>query len=62
MTIGDKVPTYTYTCVTCDKRIERLQPMEQRDNAYCHECGYKLIRGLDRPGLVWSPTRNGGYS
>ena len=46
----------------CDKEMVLNQKMEQRDNARCPECGYSLIRGIDRPGLVWSPTRNGGYS
>ena len=56
------MPLYTYTCMPCDKEMVLNQKMEQRDNARCPECGYSLIRGIDRPGLVWSPTRNGGYS
>jgi len=56
------MPTYTYTCINCDKTVEQMVKMEHRDDAFCDTCGYKLIRGIDRPGMVWSPTRNGGYS
>lgn len=56
------MPLYTYTCLECDKSHEVMCKMEERDNAICPDCGVRLIRSIDRPGLVWSPTRNGGYS
>lgn len=56
------MPIYTYTCVTCDQESEKMIPVSDRDIQMCATCGYKLIRNMDRPGLVWSPTRNGGYS
>jgi len=56
------MPIYTYTCLVCDKDVEKMIPMIQRDQQMCPECGHRLIRGIDRPGLVWSPTRNSGYS
>ena len=56
------MPLYTYTCLECDKSHEVMCNMEERDNAICPDCGIRLVRNIDRPGLVWSPTRNGGYS
>lgn len=53
------MPMYTYYCVSCDKDFEKLMKMEKRDEALCEFCGNRLIRGLDRPGLVWAPTRGG---
>lgn len=56
------MPLYTYTCFECDKDKEVMCKIDERDSAVCPDCGYRLIRNIDRPGLVWSPTRNGGYS
>ena len=56
------MPLYTYTCLTCDSDYEIISKIEQRDNAMCPNCGARLIRNIDRPGLVWSPTKNGGHS
>lgn len=53
------MPTYTYTCIPCDKTFTRMSKIDDRDKQYC-ECGHQLKRGLDRPGLVWAPTA-GGY-
>jgi putative FmdB family regulatory protein len=53
------MPMYTYTCLPCDKEMVLMQKMEQRDAARCPECGYSLIRGIDRPGSVWAPTAGG---
>ena len=55
------MPIYTYSCKTCDKTMEKTVAMERRDMLKC-ECGSKLVRKIDKPGLVWSPTRNGGHS
>ena len=56
------MPLYTYYCQACDKGIELITSIDARDSQMCEFCGYRLIRNLDRPGMVWSPTRNGGYS
>lgn len=56
------MPIYTYTCMNCDSDEERLVNISARDEQSCEDCGYKLIRSIDRPGMVWSPTRNGGFS
>lgn len=54
---------YTYYCQTCDDLKELIQiPMEARDRQDCRNCGHKLVRQWDLPGLVYSPTRNGGHS
>ncbi|CAB4146022.1 CxxC_CxxC_SSSS, putative regulatory protein, FmdB family [uncultured Caudovirales phage] len=56
------MPTYSYTCIQCDKDLERMTKIDYRDNQFCDTCGFRLARTIDRPGMVWSPTRNGGYS
>jgi|694.fasta_scaffold151623_3 putative FmdB family regulatory protein len=56
------MPLYTYSCINCDSDEERLASISARDEQKCAGCGYSLIRSIDRPGMVWSPTRNGGYS
>lgn len=56
------MPIYTYSCINCDIDVERISNISMRDSQSCEECGYNLIRSIDRPGMVWSPTRNGGYS
>jgi hypothetical protein len=56
------MPIYTYTCLNCDKDYELMVPMEDRDKQPCKNCDHMLKRGVDRPGWVWSPTRNGGHS
>lgn len=56
------MPLYTYYCVNCDDNVEILCKISERDEQYCLQCESKLERAIDRPGMVWSPTRNGGYS
>ena len=56
------MPLYTYYCNNCDKDIEMIISICARDDQMCVECGYRLIRNIDRPVMVWSPKRNGGYS
>jgi putative FmdB family regulatory protein len=55
------MPTYTYDCLTCEIKKEEVVKMEQRDEIMisCPKCGYRMIRGVDRPGLVWAPTAGG---
>lgn len=56
------MPIYTYSCIPCDIDEERISNINQRDQQFCEKCGSRLTRSLDTPGMVWSPTRNGGYS
>ena len=56
------MPYYTYNCTNCEAKFEKNVYMANRDEVYCSTCGTKATRGIDRPGMVWSPTRNGGYS
>jgi putative FmdB family regulatory protein len=57
------MPLYTYTCLECDKSYEIIKSIEQRDDSVCPDCGIRLIRNIDKPGLVWAPTRGGsGYA
>lgn len=53
---------YSYSCTACDFSVDRLCKIESRDDQFCEKCGYRLARNIDRPGMVWSPTRNGGFS
>lgn len=53
------MPLYTYTCFEENKSFELIESIEQRDNAICPDCGNGLVRNIDRPGLVWAPTRGG---
>ncbi len=56
------MPMYTYTCPACGAECSKTVKIDDRDSQFCEDCGYRLIRNIDRPGMVWSPTRNGGYS
>jgi putative FmdB family regulatory protein len=56
------MPLYTYFCNNCKEDVEVLCKIEDRDRQPCPTCKLRMERGLDRPGMVWSPTRNGGYS
>lgn len=56
------MPLYTFYCKACDFDIELITSISLRDSQTCEKCGYMLVRNIDRPGMVWSPTRNGGYS
>jgi hypothetical protein len=54
------MPIYTFVCMHCDYTRERNVPMDDRDGQFCNECGNRLNRAIDRPGMVWAPTA-GGY-
>lgn len=56
------MPIYSYSCINCDIDEERISSIQARDMQFCDKCDYKLIRCIDKPGMVWSPTRNSGYS
>lgn len=56
------MPLYTYYCKDCNINTERIVKIDVRDGQSCAECGGALVRNLDTPGMVWSPTRNNGYS
>lgn len=56
------MPMYTYVCPACEASYDKIVKIDDRDRQICEDCGYRLIRNIDRPGMVWSPTRNGGYS
>lgn len=56
------MPIYSYSCLECDIDFEKITGLDQRDSVICDKCGYRATRKIDRPGMVWSPTRNGGHS
>jgi putative FmdB family regulatory protein len=56
------MPVYTYSCMNCDVDVELMCNISARNNQMCEKCGNRLIRSIDSPGMVWSPTRNNGYS
>ena len=47
-----KMPIYSYTCLKCDTNIERMCLIENRNNQFCVDCGYRLAREVDKPGMV----------
>lgn len=56
------MPNYTFICVSCDKEFDKNVPYEDIELVICDSCGYRTKRVYNFNGLVWSPTRNGGYS
>jgi putative FmdB family regulatory protein len=56
------MPLYTYSCMNCDIDVELMCNISARNDQMCEKCGNRLIRSIDSPGMVWSPTRNNGYS
>lgn len=56
------MPLYSYICMQCNNNFEEITGINERDTVVCNECGATAERQIDRPGMVWSPTRNGGYS
>ena len=55
------MPTYTYCCIECDVSRTEIVKMDDRDSIFfeCPVCENRMIRGIDRPGLVWAPTAGG---
>lgn len=56
------MPLYTYYCPAHDEEVVRLVKIDERDNQRCDECGYRLVREIDRPGGVWAPTSGRGLA
>jgi putative FmdB family regulatory protein len=53
------MPLYSYSCFACLEESEKLVSIDNRDNVLC-QCGNKLQRQIDTPGLVWAPTAASG--
>jgi putative FmdB family regulatory protein len=55
------MPMYTFSCINCDISKEEQLSIAQRDSTRveCPQCGNAMVRGIDRPGLVWAPTSGG---
>jgi len=56
------MPTYAFTCLACDTDFDKNVPYDDIQNVTCENCGYQAKRVYSFTGLVWSPTRNSGYS
>lgn len=56
------MPMYTVYCKECDINTVRICKIAERDEQVCEECYGVMQRRMDRPGIVWSPTANGGHS
>jgi putative FmdB family regulatory protein len=54
------MPMYTYHCPACNRTQERVIPISRRDDCWCADCEVHMDRKIDRPGMVWSPTKSGG--
>ena len=55
------MPTYEYTCLECDKTIDRSNvKVDDRDHQVCEECGNVLNRSWTIGNVaVWAPTSVG---
>lgn len=56
------MPTYAFTCLSCDRDFDKNVSYEDIQSVVCEECGNFVKRVYSFTGLVWSPTRNSGYS
>jgi putative FmdB family regulatory protein len=56
------MPSYEYTCIECDKTINKANvKVDDRDHQQCEECGNVLTRSWTIGNVaVWAPT-SGGY-
>jgi putative FmdB family regulatory protein len=56
------MPSYEYTCIECDKTINKTNvKVDDRDHQQCEECGNVLTRSWTIDNVaVWAPT-SGGY-
>ena len=46
------MPTYEYTCITCDKSEEINRKFNDPEVIPpCSQCGYKMIRSYSAPGI-----------
>ena len=56
------MPTYEYTCLTCDKTVDKPNvPVDDRDHQQCEGSGNVLTRSWTIGNVaVWAPT-SGGY-
>jgi putative FmdB family regulatory protein len=55
------MPLYTYYCSECKETTEEIRSIEDRDLiSLCTSCLGQIVRKIDTPGMVWSPTSSGG--
>jgi putative FmdB family regulatory protein len=47
------VPTYTYTCTTCNNHVERRQSFTDPPLTTCAECGGTLRKNIHPVGIVF---------
>jgi putative FmdB family regulatory protein len=59
------MPTYDYSCKSCDTVFEAVAKISDRDNVSsmeCPSCGSKdIVRGLSAPMVAYSVRVAGGY-
>jgi putative FmdB family regulatory protein len=53
------MPTYDYYCSVCDRMMDRMVPIDERDEQWCDECQDELERRITFDGWVWHPTSAG---
>jgi putative FmdB family regulatory protein len=56
------MPTYSFVCLECDTEFDKNVSYDNINSVMCEKCGYRTRRVYSFKGLVWSPTRNSGYS
>jgi putative FmdB family regulatory protein len=47
------VPTYTYTCTTCNNHVEKRQSFTDPPLTTCEECGGTLRKNIHPVGIVF---------
>ena len=56
------MPMYSFYCYECDENKTKICKIDARDYQTCDNCNGPLMRKIDIPGSVWSPTRNSGHT
>lgn len=47
---------YDYWCQNCDTDIEKNVKISERDEQKCPDCGNRIVRAINAPGMVYAPT------
>ena len=62
------MPTYEYTCVSCEKEFEAVRKMSEHETAPCPECGgqgeqaIRTVPAFELKGTDWPGKKNKAYS
>lgn len=51
--VGENVPTYQYTCSSCEELLEVVQSFSEEALTICPECGGELRKVFSAAGVVF---------